>query len=175
MQALVERLNKLEATNVSLQSENTELKALVEKRDAETEYLKAQTKELREEGAVAANEISKVKGADWATKIKLRGDLRYRSENIWPERDVSGSDEDAADRYRQRIRARLGFDATVTDNLKATLLLATGGDDPRSSNQSLGSNGTRKPIAGELPELGAGQMFWDLGWMLCKFEGSSKQ
>ena len=79
MQALADRLNKLEAANATLQSENADLKAIVESRDAETEYLKAQTKDLREDGAVAANEISKVKGADWATKIKLRGDLRYRS------------------------------------------------------------------------------------------------
>ena len=146
MQALAERLNKLEAANATLQSENTELKAVAERREAETEYLKSQTKELREEGAVAANELAKVKGSDWATKIKGRGDLRYRHESIATERVVSGSVEDAADRHRQRIRARLGFDATVTDNLKATLLLATGGDDPRSSNQTLGSNATRKAI-----------------------------
>ncbi len=88
MQALADRLNKLEATNAQLQTENAELKALVDRRDAETEYLKAQTKELREESAVAANEISKVKGADWATRIKARGDLRLRNENIWSERVV---------------------------------------------------------------------------------------
>ena len=50
------------------------------------DYLKSQTKELREEGAMASNEISKVKGADWATKIKGRGDFRFRQESIWPER-----------------------------------------------------------------------------------------
>jgi hypothetical protein len=146
MQALAERLNKLEAVNATLQTENTELKAVVERREAETEYLKSQTKELREEGAVAANELAKVKGSDWASKIKGRGDLRYRHESIATERVVDGSVEDAADRHRHRIRARLGFDATVTDNVKATLLLATGADDPRSSNQTLGSNGTRKAI-----------------------------
>ena len=84
MQVLADRLNKLEAANATLQDAKTpNLKATVEKRDAETEYLKSQTEDLRKESAVAANEISKVKGADWATKIKLRGDLRYRSENIW--------------------------------------------------------------------------------------------
>jgi hypothetical protein len=150
MKALAERLNKLEASNTQLQSENEQLKAVVDRRDAEIDYLKSQTKELREEGAVAANEISKVKGADWATKIKGRGDLRYRHEHIATEY-VSGSGPtavvtDAADRDRQRIRARLGFDAQVTDNVKATLLLATGGDDPRSSNQTLGSQSSRKSI-----------------------------
>ncbi len=146
MTALADRLNRLEAANATLTTENAELKATVERRDAETDYLKSQARESREEAAVASNEIAKVKGADWATKIKLRGDLRYRHESIASERVVSGEAEDAADRERQRIRARFGVDAKVTDNVTATLLLATGGDDPRSSNQTLGSSSTRKSI-----------------------------
>ncbi len=146
MKALAERLNKLEASNTQLQSENEQLKAVVDRREAEIDYLKSQTKELREEGAVASNEISKVKGADWATKLKGRGDFRFRHEMIESERVVSGQAEDAADRTRQRIRARLGFDYKVTDTVKGTLLFATGGDDPRSSNQTLGGTGTRKSI-----------------------------
>jgi hypothetical protein len=149
-QALTERLNKLEASNASLQAENADLKALVDRRDAETDYLKAQTRDLREDTAVANNEIAKVKGADWATRIKARGDFRYRDENIATERVVgtgaTATVDDAADRNRQRIRARFGFDATVTDHTKATILFATGGDDPRSSNQTLGTSGTRKTI-----------------------------
>jgi hypothetical protein len=146
MQALAERLNRLETTNAQLQTENEQLKAVVDRREAEVDYLKSQTKELREEGAMASNEISKVKGADWATKLKGRGDFRFRHEGIESERVVSGQAEDAADRTRQRIRARLGFDYKVTDTVKGTLLFATGGDDPRSSNQTLGSTGTRKSI-----------------------------
>ena len=152
LQALTERLNRLEAANTQLQTENTELKAVVERRDAETDYLKSQTKELREEAAVASNEIAKVKGADWATKIKARGDLRYRHEEIHRERTATSDDgittvEDAEDRYRHRIRARFGIDAQVSDHLKTTFQLATAeNNDPRSSNQSLDDNGTRKSI-----------------------------
>ena len=146
MQALAERLNKLEASNTELQAENEQLKAVVDRRDSEIDYLKAQTKDLREEGAVTANEIDKVKGADWATRIKGRGDFRYRHEMISPERVVDGEAVSAADRTRQRIRARLGFDYKITDTVKGTLLLATGADDPRSSNQTLGGTGTRKSI-----------------------------
>jgi len=146
MKTLAERLSKLEASNTQLQSENQELKAVVDRREAEIDYLKSQTKELREESAVASNEISKVKGADWATKLKGRGDFRYRHEGIESERVVSGQAEDAADRTRHRIRARLGFDYAVTDTVKGSLLFATGGDDPRSSNQTLGGTGTRKSI-----------------------------
>ena len=152
MQALAERLSRLEAANAELKTQNSDLQALADRREAEMDYLKSQTRELREEGAVASNEIAKVKGADWATKIKGRGDLRYRSENIWTERVIAATQtvpayvDDAADRYRHRIRARLGFDFKATDNVKGTLLFATGGDDPRSSNQTLGSSGTRKSI-----------------------------
>jgi len=150
MQALAERLNRLEAANVELRTENDELKAVVDRREAEIDYLKSQTSALREEGAVAANEISKVKGADWATRIKARGDLRYRHEMIDPERVADGTAEDAATRYRHRVRARLGFDARITDNAKVTLQLATGGNDPRSTNQTLGESYTRKAIGIDL-------------------------
>jgi len=146
MKALAERLNRLEASNTQLQTDNDQLKAVVDRREAEIDYLKSQARELREEGAVASNEISKVKGADWATRMTGRGDLRYRHEGIESERVVSGVAEDAADRTRHRIRARLGFDYKVTDTVKGTLLFATGGDDPRSSNQTLGGTGTRKSI-----------------------------
>ena len=152
LQALTERLNRLETANTELKAENAELKTLVDRRDAETDYLKAQTKDLREETAVASNEIAKVKGADWATKIKARGDLRYRHEEIHRERRVESEDgittvEDAEDRYRHRIRARFGIDAQVSDHLKTTFALSTAeNNDPRSSNQSLDDNGTRKAI-----------------------------
>ena len=150
MEALAQRLSKLEATNATLQAENADLKSVVDRRDAEMDYLKAQTRELREEGAVVSNEVSKVKGADWATKIKFKGDLRYRHEMITQDRDVSGSAEDAADRTRHRVRARFGFDAKVTDNSKVVLQLATGGADPRSSNQTLTNSGSRKEIGVDL-------------------------
>ena len=151
MQALIERLNKLEATNVQLQTDNAELKSLADRREAEMDYLKSQTKDLREEGAVAANEIAKVKGTDWASKIKFKGDLRVRDENIEQERLVADGTAatavDAADRNRARIRARFGFDAKVTDTVKASLQLATGSDaDPRSTNQTLGGENTKKSI-----------------------------
>jgi prefoldin subunit 5 len=150
MNALAERLNRLEAANTSLQAENSELKSAVERRDAEIDYLKSQTKELREEGAVVSNEVSKVKGADWAAKIKFKGDLRYRHEMITQDREVSGSAEDAADRTRHRIRARVALDAKVTDNSNVVVQLATGGTDPRSSNQTLGDNSSRKSVGVDL-------------------------
>ena len=153
MEALAARLSKLEAANTALQAENSELKSVVERRDAETDYLKAQTKDLREEGAVASNELSKLKGADWASRIKFKGDFRMRDENIETQRVVVPTTgpkipqlEDAADRNRARFRARFGFDATVTDTVKATFRLASGDGDPRSTNQTLTNIASAKDI-----------------------------
>jgi len=154
MQALAERLNRLEAANAQLQTENSELKSLVDRRDAETDYLKAQTKELREEGAVASNELSKLKGADWASRIKFKGDLRVRDENIETQRVVgTGSTaqvEDAANRNRMRFRLRFGAEGQVTDHSKVVFQLASGDGDPRSTNQTFTNIGSGKPIVIDL-------------------------
>ncbi len=155
--ALSERLDRLEASNLTLQAENSALRTEVERRNAETEYLKAQTQELRGEVASASSEVARVKGADWTTRLKAHGDFRYRHESIETERIVATGAaeavEDAADRYRHRIRARLGFDATVTDSVGVTTLFATGGDEPRSSNQTLGTSGSRKSIGLDMAYL----------------------
>jgi len=151
MKALADRLNRLEASNQTLQTENEQLKAVVDRREAEIDYLKSQTKELREEGAVVSNEVSKVKGADWATKIKFKGDLRVRDENIAQERVVDAAVEDAADRNRARFRARFGFEAQVTDNSKVVVQLASDpANDPRSSNITLGNENSRKGVGIDL-------------------------
>ena len=144
------RLAALEATNSSLQDRNQQLEAVVERREAEVDYLKSQTQELRKEGAEVAADLDKVKGADWATRIKLRGDLRVRSEMVTQERVVNGTAEDAADRSRARFRARFGFDAQVTDHSKVVMQLASGGDDPRSSNQTFTDVATRKGVGVDL-------------------------
>ncbi len=152
MRALVERLDRLEADKGRLEATNAELEALAERREAELAYLKAQTRDLREEGAVASNEIAKVKGADWATRIRFKGDLRLRNENIAQQRVVrvdatTAAVEDAADRNRTRVRARFGFDAAVTDGVKASFQLASGSDaDPRSTHQTFGNDATKKSI-----------------------------
>jgi hypothetical protein len=150
VQALAGRLDEMQATNARLQNENAELKASAERRGAEAESLQTQAKELQQQSATLASDVAKVKGADRASRIKWRGDFRYRHEHITGDRDVSGTADDAADRDRERIRARFGFDATVTETMKATMALATGGDDPRATNQTLGSVSSRKTIGLDL-------------------------
>ena len=74
----------------------------------------------------------------WTDRIKFDGDFRYRYERIDPE----GSDT----RSRNRIRARANIRADVADNTEVGFGLATGGEDPVSTNQTLGGGGTSKGV-----------------------------
>jgi hypothetical protein len=73
----------------------------------------------------------------WVDTLSFKGDLRYRFETIddQSKKDANG---DEYTRYRNRIRARLGADAKLSDQMKAGLELSTGGADPVSGNQTLG-------------------------------------
>ncbi|MFT4798851.1 MAG: hypothetical protein ACI9B8_003296 [Sulfitobacter sp.] len=75
----------------------------------------------------------------WSDRVKLDGDFRYRYELI----EVEGSSE----RRRNRIRARTNITAKVVDNIEVGFGLATGGDDPVSTNQTLGGGGSSKQVA----------------------------
>jgi len=72
-------------------------------------------------------------------RIKAKGDIRYRHELINEE------DKDYI-RNRQRIRARVKFTMTVSENIDGVIRLASGSEDPISTNQTLTSSFSTKPI-----------------------------
>lgn len=147
LEQLSQRLDRLESVNAQLRAENATLDALAARRADEIAGLETEVTELRARPAsVAAAGADEHDSAAWVSRIKVRGDLRYRHEHLESERDVDGSVEDAADRDRQRIRARLAVDARVTDSITTTLALSTGGEDPRGSNETLGNASSRKQI-----------------------------
>lgn len=75
----------------------------------------------------------------WVQDFTLKGDLRYRNENI--------EQQYATDRNRDRLRVRAGFSAKVNETIRAEFQLATSeGNDPRSSNQTLGGENSRKEV-----------------------------
>lgn len=74
----------------------------------------------------------------WTQRVRWKGDFRYRYENI----DVEGVD----DRNRQRIRARAQMEAKIGDDTRVGFGLASGGQDPVSTNQTLGAGGSSKDI-----------------------------
>ncbi len=102
----------------------------------------------------------------WTRRFKFKGDfrLRYQGDFFSPDNHPQGyfdwqkANEKGGlnklygknkyintvdDVNRLRIRMRLGIDATITNNFKAGLRLATGNpNDPVSTNQTLGQYGT---------------------------------
>ncbi|TAN37018.1 MAG: hypothetical protein EPN23_06835 [Verrucomicrobia bacterium] len=80
---------------------------------------------------------------EWYDDGKIKGDMRYRVENI--------QQEGSANRNRDRIRARIGYYPRVNSDVDVGISLGTdeavnGLGDPISNNQTLGSQGTKKGI-----------------------------
>lgn len=145
LEGLMQRVDKLEQENTQLKTENESLKAADEKLQAQDDYLKSESRGLRKEAAQQAVEVGKVKGADWAGKVAITGDMRYRYEMISDE-TLSGGVQ-TADRYRDRIRARLNAVVKATDNITVGIgMTTTEGGDPRSGNQSLTGVFSRKSL-----------------------------
>jgi hypothetical protein len=82
--------------------------------------------------------------ASWADNVKFKGDLRYRYELI---------DKDKDQRHRNRIRARIEIQAEVNQMTNIGLQLATGSDDPVSTNQTLSNSFSTKNLMLDLAYL----------------------
>jgi cell division protein FtsB len=122
------RLSALEAENNQLREQGTASVSQLE--GAREELVSA-----REDLAVVKQQTAQ---SSWAERISIKGDFRYRYEEI----DVQGSDT----RDRNRIRARTEMTARLPDNVTVGLGIASGGDDPVSSNQTLGGGNTSKEL-----------------------------
>ena len=147
LQGLIQRVDKLEQENTALKAENDSLKASDENLKAQSDYLKAETKGLRKDAATQSAEVSKNKGADWASRVSVKGDMRYRYELVDDKTLNAAGVQNTAERYRDRIRARLSVEAKATDNILVGIGLTTAENgDPRSGNQTLSGTFTKKPV-----------------------------
>jgi hypothetical protein len=147
LQGLMQRVDKLEQENKDLKSENAELKAQSEEAKAQGDYLKAETRGLRKDAATNSAAVAAVKGADWAGRVTVAGDIRYRYEYISDDTVSNAAGLKTADRTRDRVRARLNVVAKATDTINVGIGFATTeGGDPRSSNQSLTNTFSRKAL-----------------------------
>ena len=106
----------------------------------ENARLKAAQDETATAVTAVSNSIADIPGGGetWPDRIRMDGDFRYRFETI----DVEGSEK----RTRHRIRARSNIKAKVSDTVDVGFGLATGGDDPVSTNQTLGGGGSSKGV-----------------------------
>ena len=132
IEMLTKRLDELEARN------RQETAAATQASQAATEASQtavAKAEEAEQKADEAAKQIAAV---SWAERIRWKGDFRYRYENI----EQEGKDS----RNRSRIRARTHLEADLSPTLQVGVGLATGGDDPVSSNQTIGGGGSSKDI-----------------------------
>jgi hypothetical protein len=123
---LREQLAAVSARLDQLEAENIQLRAAQDQADTTISQVQTTVAEIP---ATAES---------WTDRVKLNGDFRYRYEHI----DKEGSDS----RSRTRIRARTNIKAQVADNIQAGFGLATGGEDPTSTNQTLGGGGSSKGV-----------------------------
>lgn len=86
-----------------------------------------------------------VQPKNWADSVTVKGDIRYRYESINDDSKLNANKETYT-RSRDRIRARLGAEAKLNDNLKAGIELSTGQSDPVSGNQTIGDGFNKKEM-----------------------------
>jgi hypothetical protein len=88
------------------------------------------------QAAIAEETVAKA--PTWADSIEVSGDLRLRYDMI--------RQDQAADRDRARFRGRIDIAAELAPGVRAVFGLASGGNDPVSTNQSFGDGFTTKDI-----------------------------
>ncbi len=131
------------------EAEFAELKAQFAAMSARLNTLEEENRALRElsnttvtEVDLAKSEIAAVRkqsaSASWADRVSWNGDFRYRYEEI--------DQQDRDERTRHRIRARAALIARLPSDVEVGLGMATGGDDPVSTNQTLGGGGSTKDL-----------------------------
>ena len=105
------------------------------------------TDRLRKEVAELARRVQELEGAkgsapgdkeSWADRIEFSGDFRYRHEFI--------DEEDKDERTRHRIRTRVYLKAKVNEDVSFGLRVASGSEDPVSTNQTLDGGFTSKRV-----------------------------
>ena len=131
IELLTNRLDRLE-------KQNQQLVQTVEQSNQQAAAKTEAVVDEKVDAAVTEKVDEKMAAVSWAERIRWSGDFRYRYENI----DVEDSDS----RSRSRIRARTHLEADLSPTLQVGIGLATGGDDPVSSNQTIGGAGSSKDV-----------------------------
>ncbi|MBP9853598.1 MAG: putative porin [Candidatus Omnitrophica bacterium] len=113
---------------------STEVDSLVEKLVEKGVLTKAEGRELKSEIAadekLMKEENLKVALPEWVQKMKVKGDYRLRYQ-------YEKKAANAESRSRGRMRFRLGVETDIVkDKVKVGAGLATGGTDPRSTNET---------------------------------------
>jgi hypothetical protein len=113
---------------------------------AQIEALSARLAELEQADEVTEERLEVVEASaesagsgGWFQNVTVSGDLRTRYEQLDDEARANPRD-------RSRIRARVGIEAEVNDDWTVAVGIATGGDNPISTNQSFNNGGSTKSL-----------------------------
>ncbi len=104
----------------------------------QADSIKAKVAEAQQKAAEKGKKFELPKELEWLKRLKFSGDLRVRYQ--------LDKTENIDQRHRGRYRFRFGVDAKITDNINLLAGLATGGTDPRSTNQTIDNTFERPDI-----------------------------
>jgi hypothetical protein len=138
IQALRQQIEMLTRRLDDLEQQNRQMSKALEQRDEQAVAKVEDAVDEKIDTALTEQVDEKMAAVSWAERMRWKGDFRYRYENI----DQEGKDG----RNRSRIRARTHLEADLSPTLEVGVGLATGGDDPVSSNQTIGGGGSSKDI-----------------------------
>jgi len=111
-----------------------EAKALLmemQKEKPKEEAIKEAAEEKAREPAKEKTEKAALDLPDWVKNTKFSGDFRLRYQG---QDQINSTDLETEWRSRGRMRLRVGADTKIADDWKVGFQLASGGDDPRSTN-----------------------------------------
>lgn len=123
------------AQSADIQALKDQLAALQTKIE-QLEQAQAKTSKTAEEAQASSDRTADTLAHN-NSRLSFAGDVRYRNETF----DVEYVDRN---RNRDRVRARVNANFRVNDNITGQIGLSTGGTDPRSGNQSLDGQNSRK-------------------------------
>ncbi len=134
------------ASDTTTRAQIEQLKKMIEQQSQTINQLKNRLNQLESQQKNVEVEVSNQKKTlssatkipEWVSKIKLHGDFRYRYEYI----KLQGKDSV----NRNRIRARIGLTAKVNNTNDFHIRLASGSQDPTSTNQTLTGSFSSKHI-----------------------------
>jgi hypothetical protein len=141
-EAMADVLRRLTA----LEAQNHELTLQVEELRQHNQVLQAGSALVASTAPAAAPEnaaATPAAAAEWASRIRVAGDFRFRHENI----DV---EDLPTDRTRETMRARIAAAIRFTDDIEGEIGIASGGLEPRGASATLGAASSRKEIGLDL-------------------------
>jgi len=141
---LILSLNSVCLSTVFASEMDILVRKLVEKgilTQEEAKEIKAEVKEESKKELCSERKTNidaeKTSQPNWTDKIKIKGDVRFRTQGEWGK----NLGTDAHNYWRNRVRARLAVEGKVNEEIFGGVRFVTGSDDPRSTNQTLGVDG----------------------------------